>query len=435
MSSEFEQAKAYLKKAAGQNGQNLYDHLTQVLVKLVQEQPDQALQQFESLSLSLKQQQYQSVKYSEYPSYSKDEKQKQQLLDCLSTIQQSLGAKKQSSGDDGEQEQVDEVAAADQVPIPDLVHDHHLLQQAGINLNNEQVYQLYLSIQQLANQYQLANVRFWGKIFGTKKDYYIVEAKLTSDQDDVDNESSDNKMEPIGTGANQYVYYVSNSIINSKWQRLPPVTPELIILSRQMRRHFTGDLSSSVLGFPRFPYSEGHYLRAQIARITAATTISPKGYYSLDQEDEDSGVMIEDEEFQGLSNDELLSADNWCHHRPHLLRQGRCKPWQEPEKEGDDDADADSDDKKDDEEEAEEPVPLLSSLDQDQYQVGKKSLPTWSYRLSPSSSNQHSIVSVHSLMWPGSVTVCKKKQFINIYIGYGQKYLATTYTPPSPPTI
>jgi hypothetical protein len=34
-----------------------------------------------------------------------------------------------------------------------------------------------------------------------------------------------------------------------------------------------------VLGFPRFPWPEAAYLRAQIARITSACTICPKGVF------------------------------------------------------------------------------------------------------------------------------------------------------------
>ena len=42
-----------------------------------------------------------------------------------------------------------------------------------------------------------------------------------------------------------------------------------------------------VVSYPPFPGSEAHYLRAQIARISATTHISPLGYYMFDEDEEE----------------------------------------------------------------------------------------------------------------------------------------------------
>lgn len=44
-----------------------------------------------------------------------------------------------------------------------------------------------------------------------------------------------------------------------------------------------------VVSYPPFPGSEMNYLRAMIARISAATHISPQGYYVF-EEDEDEEI-------------------------------------------------------------------------------------------------------------------------------------------------
>lgn len=41
-----------------------------------------------------------------------------------------------------------------------------------------------------------------------------------------------------------------------------------------------------VLTYPTFPGTEKNYLRAQIARISAATQISPLGFYTFNEEEE-----------------------------------------------------------------------------------------------------------------------------------------------------
>lgn len=47
--------------------------------------------------------------------------------------------------------------------------------------------------------------------------------------------------------------------------------------------------------FPSFPGTEKNYLRAQIARISASTHISPVGFFTFGEEDEEK-EMEEDME-------------------------------------------------------------------------------------------------------------------------------------------
>lgn len=42
-----------------------------------------------------------------------------------------------------------------------------------------------------------------------------------------------------------------------------------------------------VVCYPPFPGNEANYLRAQIARVSAGTHISPLGFYQFDEEEEE----------------------------------------------------------------------------------------------------------------------------------------------------
>lgn len=153
------------------------------------------------------------------------------------------------------------------------------------------------------------------------------------------------------------VYFVCNSPGIDDWLELPPVTPRQIAIARQITHLFTGSLDAGVSKrkklkrnlftiyiinnrrrrekksadvskrkyrngilwhserpifhvifmefafpqihtFPPFPGNEKNYLRAQIARISAGTQVSPIGYYvqKLDVEDEDSDEDAEEDE-------------------------------------------------------------------------------------------------------------------------------------------
>lgn len=43
-----------------------------------------------------------------------------------------------------------------------------------------------------------------------------------------------------------------------------------------------------VKSYPAFPGNEANLLRAQISRITASTSVSPKGYYVMEEVEEDA---------------------------------------------------------------------------------------------------------------------------------------------------
>ena len=90
-----------------------------------------------------------------------------------------------------------------------------------------------------------------------------------------------------------------------KWVKLPHVTPAQIGAAREIRKLFTGNLSTPILTYPPFPDNKGkfpgkeeNYLRAQIARISATTQVSPAGYYQFEEgedDEEEEGIVCVNE--------------------------------------------------------------------------------------------------------------------------------------------
>lgn len=113
--------------------------------------------------------------------------------------------------------------------------------------------------------------------------------------------------------------------------RLPLVTPAQILVARQVKRYFTGMLDAEVKSNPVFPGLEINLLRAQIARISAGTQVSPIGFYTFDNEEEEieedalQENYIENVDYVPLRLKELCdnSFSNWVHHTNHILPQGR----------------------------------------------------------------------------------------------------------------
>jgi len=72
-----------------------------------------------------------------------------------------------------------------------------------------------------------------------------------------------------------------------------------LTVARQIRRFFSGDLEASVPSYPPFPGQEKHLLRAQIARISAGTNISPSGFFDVDSDGDFPVISVPDEDTLG----------------------------------------------------------------------------------------------------------------------------------------
>lgn len=225
--------------------------------------------------------------------------------------------------------------------------------------------------------------RFWGKIFGIRKNYYIVEAKVCnkiSETADVDHpetlattnidgtkvmkdenpkpDGSNDEMSEIDAKNNEVpvdeylvprrpkitesdetdyatvyppmpklhavlpksmptdvekrlnskVYYVCSDL-NDEWIEIPSVTEQQIDISRKITKYLTGNLETEIKSVPLFPGREKHYLRAIIARISAATHIAPVGVYK-----------------PGSANDSINVADHKSEHFDKILLNPNYRP-------------------------------------------------------------------------------------------------------------
>ncbi|XP_076850882.1 radial spoke head protein 6 homolog A-like isoform X1 [Brachyhypopomus gauderio] len=133
------------------------------------------------------------------------------------------------------------------------------------------------------------------------------------------------------------------------------------MVARQIRKFFTGRLDAPIVSYPPFPGNEANYLRAQIARISASTQVSPLGFYHFGEEEgeeEEEGArdsVKENPNFEGIPVQEMAdSLSAWVHHTQHILKQGRCTWVNLAEK-----ADLDLEEKR---EEPDEPEPEIGPL-------------------------------------------------------------------------
>ena len=147
------------------------------------------------------------------------------------------------------------------------------------------------------------------------------------------------------SGTNRYVYFVCNKL-GDGWTRLPHANPADIVSSRHISKLLTGELNTTINSYPPFSGgTEAIYLRAQIARISACTQISPTGFFVFDdegaqgdEEDEIRDSYMVNLAFEGIPVRQLKGAYslNWVHHNRYILPQGRCTWWSPNQKHSED---------------------------------------------------------------------------------------------------
>ena len=308
-----------------------------------------------------------------------------------------------------------------------------MLSWAGIDFGEEETYKLGKSIKRLAVMSGAEGVKFGGKIYGTKSDYWVAYGKL-----EVAEEKAGSDVEKRGEGVNMIVFWVTNNLLND-WIQLPDCKAEHVIRARQIKHVFSGDLNGTVDSNPSFNGKERHLLRATLARIFSATCIVPKGLYEMGEEEE--GKLPEmkfAEEAPPLGTDELRSLEAWSNLYPIILKAGRTthlKPTGMDEEAAEARlAELMEEDKTEErfrDINAHEKIP-----DMEIAWISKVVGDTQQYNKQVGEGTQsYAVNMIKSLRWPGSVTVAKGGKFTSIYVGWGLKKGESSYQPIEPPEV
>ncbi|NXM85326.1 RSH4A protein, partial [Oenanthe oenanthe] len=451
-------AKAYLLKTSTKSGLNLYDHFANILTKILDEQPTNTVDIIEDISKDVKWAQFQKKM---------DTLRDEHLIPP--TFQAAVKYKALFIKEGGEEEEEEDLE--EEMPsLPNVMETAFYFEQAGIGLNKDESYYIFLALKNLINVQPIQTCRFWGKILGLEMNYIIAEVQLQEveedeeiaeegeeiveegekeDEAEEEDEQKEKEAEPPkstykpppeipkeanGTGTNKYVYFVCNEPGNP-WVKLPPVTPAQIVCARKIKKFFTGRLDAPIVSFPPFPGNEANYLRAQIARISAGTHVSPTGFYQFANEDEEeeegADTYEENTEFEPPPVAEMVeSLSTWAHHVKSILNQGRCI-WINPsQKSEENDEDEEEEEEETEEEQEERGPPLLTLISEDE---GMRDIPAWTAQPSTHLIPQYSVAILRSNRWPGAYAFASGRKFENIYFGWGHKYSPENHTPELPP--
>lgn len=444
-----EECRAFLAEPctlADGRKKSVMDHVSQLLLKVLETRPNKSFDTFEDVSACIKNE-------CPEPGFTAGPEATAAYAEALVAL---TGPKKPPV--EGEEPPEEEGDGNPECKVANAVAEASLYDAAGLGsgLSRKNAVALYLGMKKLAaKDADLKSVRLFGVIFGTKHDYLVCEGQYGEEYAEPEEEPPPEPEEgeeedegppppppvppePIGQGANKYVYYVVEQYGNGcfdKWVKLPKLRPECVMAARQIKKMFTGDLEAAISSYPPFPGVEKDYLRAQIGRIAAGATVCVKGMFIKDEEDEEGKAVKLNEPnweenypgFLPLAPVDLASRINWIHHPEYpsiLSKMGRCV---EPERE------------EVDEEEAaklppqEQGAPLLTSVAADS--AVSADAAAWTARSTAPALGQHSASVLRSTRWPGACCIVQGNKYVNIYVGSGHKYTDGGFQPMAPPAL
>ncbi|CAH2044783.1 unnamed protein product, partial [Iphiclides podalirius] len=496
LNNDLIRAKNFLKQQSAATGDSLYDHLVDLVHKILTHKPPDVVDNFEQFSWEVKQEKLR-------PNFDllNDVYLSPPQLDVARKMEEMfklVGSKSLNMQDMGEEEQELDLEEESVRPkIADFIDHNYYFRQGGYGLPDSECYAVYIALNMLAIKEPVATVRFFGKIFGTKANYYVAETDLTIeeldrrvrefDMKDMPGEGEGLTEEPVqeneeqkemmgegeelelkskelvppklpplpvstwqpeppipverpGQGVNKKVYWVCNSL-GEPWICLPDTTPAQIRVARLNVRVMTGDLDAEIQTFPPFEGTERHYLRAQIARIAAATSVSPQGFYTFGSGEEEEDLDMEEAGdmnynqnpfYTGHTIKDLVdpSLGYWVHHGRHILQQGRTIWWNSR-------AELEASIVLEEGEEEEDEAPpmiepevgpsLFSPLSGDAPVSGAA---PWSARVSSTLTSSRALAVLRSNLWPGAVAYATDgKRSECMYVGWGQKHQPPNFSP------
>ncbi|XP_025208612.1 radial spoke head protein 4 homolog A-like [Melanaphis sacchari] len=419
-----------------------------------------------------------------------------------------------------------------EINVQDLSKINYVFNKAGCGITNDEAHLIGITMDQMSQLEKFKSIRYWGKIIGLKRNYYILECDWKNKEleyklkllnivfntnkhkvlNDYDNENENENQEEVelekyilseeenglfskttlsaptskhindeseflfdsmksevcsflpieldnddylsheifGFGANKKSYFVTNQL-NDPWIELPLLKPHHIIQSRNIKRYFTGNLESPIESYPSFQGLEKHYLRAQIARITAATQISPRDYFILNYNSNvykwrklntfQSKVMshkwvheyVVNADYNPLSIYDLLEPSNWVHHTPLISEKGVTKAWSNIiESEGDLQQNSEKIEydckvkiNLENEKGDGNHLDIFGNLSNDAY-VGE--MPPWKFELTNRFDHTITYVTIRSNLWPGAHAVARENLLDYTYHGWGLKWNDFSFT-------
>nr|KAF6411619.1 radial spoke head 6-like protein A [Rousettus aegyptiacus] len=180
-------AKAYLLQTSVSCDLSLYEHLVNLLTKILNQRPEDPLSILESLNRTTQMEWF-------HPKLDtlRDDPEMQPTYEMAERQKALFGRRGSSGSGEGEQEMEEEVA---DTPVPNIMESAFYFEQAGVGLSSDESFRIFMALKQLVEQQPILTCRFWGKILGLSRSYLVAQVEFREGEEEGEEEEVEEMME------------------------------------------------------------------------------------------------------------------------------------------------------------------------------------------------------------------------------------------------
>lgn len=198
----------------------------------------------------------------------------------------------------------------DECIVEDLDSKLSTLETLGKGFSKFDMLKIAAALRKTAANPLVAEVYFFGKIFGTNKDYYVIW-------------TIGNPQTPNGDVLDSINFEVSSDCHD--WTTLPKISPHIVRKSRSIKAMFTGKLDHQVAA----GLKEADYLHAVLFRILFSNMLIPDGFMATK---DDSEYMLERNQEYKPAIEPVKELAGWVHRFAPIMKYGNTiHPWMQEE--------------------------------------------------------------------------------------------------------
>ncbi|XP_065371230.1 radial spoke head protein 4 homolog A [Calliphora vicina] len=188
-------AKSIMQQYSNISGDNLFDHLSDIIKRVIDERPPNVIDFFEEFSRSVREQKFHlperfppDAVYEENRMYKVAKKQLISMklpypndLTIQNAAEDDLEEERTKNNDfklELKQDYLDKFHTFNER----VQHLQFFWNQCGFSISSEDIFQLACSMNRLETHPSIMQCRFWGQVNGLKASYYVVEATLSNEE-------------------------------------------------------------------------------------------------------------------------------------------------------------------------------------------------------------------------------------------------------------
>lgn len=249
-----------LRSIKNEKGINLYDHLLNVIGKIILDKSPDPYTNFERISANMKNEDVFLGYSDQITNLIREDgiemKEKVEQIRKFLKIDKNL--KEKDNEDDAPKKEEEELPSN---VSSNVVAQEKMARKCGVSLGEEDSYLILNALKNFSETRNAMKVSFWGKIMGLKNDYFIIESPAQDKAEKIEGKEEEVPVdEPTGTGINSKSYFVSTDILSNQWEELPVISAKQLRQARSLRYYFSGVLRKKIIASPEFNGEERHYV-------------------------------------------------------------------------------------------------------------------------------------------------------------------------------